>query len=1252
MTGDFTRNTFDPAKHYRDVLMQQGRAQVDADWNEQADLTARRDETTTADIVGDCGGPAGGAAFGVITATAALSPAELQHLKDLKIPPLAPGDFYLSAGRYYVDGIQCENEWPLPFTAQPDRCDVAALPKGSYLLYLDVWQRHITALEDGSIRESALGGPDTATRVKTICQVRTLDLGAAIDPNNPCNSGAADFKNLFDPGTAMLTADTATIATPRDPCLVPPSAGFTGLENQLYRVEIHDGGTALDAASNVSGTGLVTLPSGNTPKNQITVDAGSWAAGNTVEIYASKTGSPVMKGQLARIITVSNPNNRVLTLNIPVSGFVDTDLPRLRKISGATWKWSRENGSVVTRVEKIDGNKITVSTLGPDKNLGFTKDAWVEILDDALELESKPGQLVQIDDVDEATRIITLKSAASSLVPAGFPPANYPNGIVPARHPKLRRWEGVAAVKFVGDPNTNWLPLESGVQVRFANGSYRNGHFWQIPARTATAQSPSGEIEWPNDGAANPQPLSLAPRGIAHHFCKLGVINVSAAPARAVTLTSDCRCLWPALTLVPRLFYVSGDGQEVMPDLVPDPTKPQPFFPLPQPLIVGLGNGQCAPEGTKVRFTVILGDGRVAAGVGSPLALTIDVPIGADGMAQCNFHLDGNYPAHYSQRAQARLLDAAGAPCSLPVIFNATLSVAREVAYDPSGCKALEDRKNVQDALSRLAAMVSLYKVSGDGQEGANGEELPKPLVVMAANRCGVATGLEVKFKVITGNGSVAPVSVPTSAVAPIGQASCKWTLGPGPETQELEAVLVSNDPLRPVTQPSTVRFTANLRAQEGGGCCVTVGETGQFKQLDLAIKELLKEKRTDICICLMPGDHKLSGDLKIESPAERGVCLRIAGCGIASRLLMENNKLSALKLASFTLSDLLIYAIEDHAVTPITIEGCYLVSITGCYLAQAQKGDPNDLLTIAGATRVTLAENTIASYWWLEPRMKALGLEIPARFEVGAFDTLILKAAGTLASGGEKAQQEFVKAFRSTIPKKRASGLRTKTVDTEEILTRIDSIKIRGTDRSEAIATFGALISQLLMAPAVAIADANADVSIVDNIIIGEVLIYGTTGGALPADFDNLAVRIKNGRARVQNTSTCSLRIEGNSLGNVVVDSHRIPPPHSANGPDTLIGLFARMSLLDNTFHATDHQWLAGHVISNGNHFLVRDNGITLGTATGDSFICTGTSADLLPVRLLYGVPTVPPTVPPTIPPPDPPPFRESANLITVVSV
>ena len=47
MKGDFTRSTFDPTKGYSSVRQQQGRVQLDADWNEQVEIGDRLRETST-----------------------------------------------------------------------------------------------------------------------------------------------------------------------------------------------------------------------------------------------------------------------------------------------------------------------------------------------------------------------------------------------------------------------------------------------------------------------------------------------------------------------------------------------------------------------------------------------------------------------------------------------------------------------------------------------------------------------------------------------------------------------------------------------------------------------------------------------------------------------------------------------------------------------------------------------------------------------------------------------------------------------------------------------------------------------------------------------------------------------------------------------------------------------------------------------------------------------------------------------------
>ena len=89
MKADLSRNTFRPAKHYRDVLKQQGRVDIDADTNEQQAINVHRTETEAIDVIGRTGAPIHAAGF-AITADG---------------PTLRIG-----AGRYYVDGLLCENE--------------------------------------------------------------------------------------------------------------------------------------------------------------------------------------------------------------------------------------------------------------------------------------------------------------------------------------------------------------------------------------------------------------------------------------------------------------------------------------------------------------------------------------------------------------------------------------------------------------------------------------------------------------------------------------------------------------------------------------------------------------------------------------------------------------------------------------------------------------------------------------------------------------------------------------------------------------------------------------------------------------------------------------------------------------------------------------------------------------------------------------------------------------------------------------
>ena len=107
-------------------------------------------------------------------------------------------------------------------------------------MYLDVWQREVTFLEDLQYSIEKAVGVDTTTRLQT-------DL--ASQNSCQCRLGrelrfAARSVEQFNRPVAtvgLATPPSACRPTP-DPRLLPPSGGYRGLENRLYRVEIHDGG--------------------------------------------------------------------------------------------------------------------------------------------------------------------------------------------------------------------------------------------------------------------------------------------------------------------------------------------------------------------------------------------------------------------------------------------------------------------------------------------------------------------------------------------------------------------------------------------------------------------------------------------------------------------------------------------------------------------------------------------------------------------------------------------------------------------------------------------------------------------------------------------------------------------------------------------------------------------------------------------------------------------------------------------------
>jgi hypothetical protein len=265
--------------------MQQGRAQIDADFNEQVDISEHLLASLGQDVIGASGASA--SSFQVVLASA----------RELRILP----------GRMYVDGKLCVLDADLLYTQQRD-LPSAPVPSGDpldtsrvpYLVYLDVWERHVSSLEDAALREVALQGADTCTRTQLVTQVKLLRLSS--DPS----SAAASAWDSQPEWRALTSSSPGKLTISLD------AAGYQGHENQLYRLEIHDvqGADFYYKWSRDNGAicARVTL----TADRQVTLDAlprdeySTFASGQRVELLDEATELSGLPGLIALLTRSEN----------------------------------------------------------------------------------------------------------------------------------------------------------------------------------------------------------------------------------------------------------------------------------------------------------------------------------------------------------------------------------------------------------------------------------------------------------------------------------------------------------------------------------------------------------------------------------------------------------------------------------------------------------------------------------------------------------------------------------------------------------------------------------------------------------------------------------------------------------------------------------------------------------------------------------------------------------------------------------
>ena len=418
MYGDYSRVRFVPTAHrpvnpYSAVWAQQGRLLLDAELNEQTAIVLEYLRTLAVDFIGPFGGHI--------------------HRAGFKVEREGEG-FRFTRGHYYVHGLRCE----------ADHTPELDLPDPPFIIYLLVWEQTIGPIQDPALADPALG-PDAANTTRRTKVTWRPHATPRLHGSQRRLSGEESVEEIIE-GFArqnaeprdrpLLRAGTSTHEQTYapEPDTAPVSVPYRGVENQLYRVEIHTGGRA----------------------------------------------------------------------------------------DRATFKWSRDNGSVELALESLEGpdagGELTakLARMWIDARSGLEPGDWVELLDDDWMPAGDPAPLLQVKTVRPSAREVVLAAGSGTYE------------FDAARHPFLRRWDqspaacaedNAIALTEVPEGSADWIDLEDGVRIQFVEtgAEYQRGDHWLVPARTAT-----GGVLWPSSAAT---PLALPPLGPARYRAPLALVT-------------------------------------------------------------------------------------------------------------------------------------------------------------------------------------------------------------------------------------------------------------------------------------------------------------------------------------------------------------------------------------------------------------------------------------------------------------------------------------------------------------------------------------------------------------------------------------------------------------------------------------------------------------------------------------------------------------------------------------------------------
>jgi hypothetical protein len=239
-TYDISRINFDKTKHYSSVRMQQGRVLTDDDWNENARIENEIQRVSNTEIVGPFGSPDDGFKIANLRLESGLV------------------NFDILSGTLYLGGLRLELETGETYRLQKDWLQKPALSDGTPnfnelerydLVYLESWQQPVSAVEDSSLFEVALGGPDTTTRVRNMRRVHLATGIGFCSCTDAWDKLKTDWKAAFlgkineeyeRITDTLLKVSFNNSGLPEDLCTPAAAGGYLGAENQAIRVQLVD----------------------------------------------------------------------------------------------------------------------------------------------------------------------------------------------------------------------------------------------------------------------------------------------------------------------------------------------------------------------------------------------------------------------------------------------------------------------------------------------------------------------------------------------------------------------------------------------------------------------------------------------------------------------------------------------------------------------------------------------------------------------------------------------------------------------------------------------------------------------------------------------------------------------------------------------------------------------------------------------------------------------------------------------------